>query len=685
MTARQFVAIARHDLRASLMPLAGSTLALVGAMTINMQRNNEPMKLPIAVWLLFGLIMGAGLIARDRRLGLNTCHDTLPQHPSAVAAVRFAVRMITVLGFTALFLYLKWHFNYKIFSPEWLCYSNPNIYMPYKDAIWQHITLVFPNALLAALTGFSLSAAFSAVSRRESTAAGAAFLSLLIFAVSLSVMALLHPCKAILIRMSLRSPLHWSAIVITVAGFTALLRSMSFKEQDSKPAVSRVIPPLAAALVIVLVLTAAAVYQFALTPLEKADEIYLAGAITDKSDDMIVVAQKDGIPLSIWRFGPETSKRLTNNPLAFHMVASEHHLAMFVLSQAEFLPRTRNSSIEIHDNRGGLIRRIYNQFEFSSGQWSPDGRYYAHFTRTDNGIGLVFIPPHETERILETPLDVKNDSILMNRNNMPGIAGWTGNGFLICYNIFWQENDTDHTRIWKVFPGESPEMLWEGNLWPERTVHNYKRDLLKWNDYRNSVMLPVWQDDRFMPVLHELSVDNGHINPIHEVMLSMDSMDDWTRNIAWSDSEPLLAKTEASAMIMLNYPVPGFELARLNTSFTIPVLFVMDPETLEITKFRGVYMHRPVFSRDNRFAAGYEFTDGGRLVVMDTHTGKRKIIDVAPSNAQQRSNRELDVIRYIWTGAGNIAVMLRNKEEIGLVNPLTGQYEPLLQLKGDRQ
>lgn len=653
MTARSIYALVHQDFRAVLIPLTGSILILCVIIGISVRTSYGPFDLEAPLWFLFGMILGAGIFARDRRTGIAPTLHSLPVSDLSRSMVRLVFRALLIVLTIAVFIKLKQQFDLYYWSSgrDW---TSPDIALRKLLHFYDNVPGMIGTGLLAALAGFLPTTAFSAVVRRETTAFGAAFLMLLTGFILLAVILALHPFWSLLTA----SVIHfqWIWVVLLGAGsIIAGIHGITLRDPEPRPALVRIIRPMAITLVFGAVLFAATPYYLFMRAPSLISKISFRAAIPGSTD--VLVSTRAGhenrsFGLGLWRMGSSRMNRLIGNDVVNNMSISPDGRYIAASIPWRHMWDYWRMTLEIRDISGHLIRRETGTFINFTGQWSPDGRWFAFPAMEMKKSGILFIPASADGSRIEWWPDTPEEQ---DTRDFPGIAGWLKDGSLIAYNTRLMPDKSSRTRFVRIVPGQKETLIWEGGLWPYQVNMQMLRDSITLIPRRNSLIAPVWQGpvpgDMWRPntvSLQEISIETGWMDVITEAPMSPIGSDRETRILCWSTMD-----TDADG---------------LHT-----VLNVMEIDTRVIRTIRASHLYQPALSPDGQWVAARRIGDNdpeqGRLILVNLDTGVERMLDQT-------------VAETLWLDDGGLAVISSEKNELGIVDPVTGDYEWVRVLKG---
>ncbi len=643
-----------QDLRAVLAPVIGGALMLVLAVIIHAQGDNRPLHIPEYAWILFGILMGAGLMARDRRLGADKYFAALPVRPVSTVMIRFLTRLVVASVVTGVLVILKWRFD--LFFSAGTRFMEFTFLAPEVAEAYSNIPQLLMQTIRWTILGLAPTAAFSAAFRRESSAVASTVILIIVVLLAALVILWLHPLNHVLMMLPLQTITPPFEILILIASVIALIANAGLREPELKYTWVRIIAPVTIAVIGSMGLMAFTPYQIVDMPLEKMDQMSFLDQIAPNpitDGNTLLYGWRYGRPAGIWRITSETDViKVTES---FRMLSvtpslSGNYLAAFVVSELSDQP---GMQIEILNIQGELMRRERVNTGFPGyGLWSPDEQWFVTSVRTAGGIGAVFIPSSASEPVLTSTFDV----IPYNRDTRTiRPAGWFDNETLVFYDLEHISDNRSITRLWQMTPGQTPEMIWEGDEWPYRVSQTYFDYFSSVIPERKSVILPAWPGDDTVSPEYSLRAPVMEVFPftgksefLAEIPMQTIGYNAEKRVMVWSDTEYQGDDTR---------------------TWTV----AMDIESRHRQVFVDIKLHRPEVSLCGRWIFTWGSPDTGHNAhLIDLETMKTKPVAYVLKQA-------------VWTDTSQLAVIHEDGRQYGLIDPDTGVFTSVLKLEGGRK
>ncbi len=606
--------------------------------------NGDPQPYPWIFWMLLGLVFGAGLVARERRLSTDRILGTLPVPAWKFHGLRFAFRSV-FLPILVLIL---------------ICFK------PLLDRLFYHRTLPGADsqivlAVIAALVGLSYAAAVSSVVRRESIALGGGFMGIMGTGVLFIGIILLHPENHLIFSTSFKL-LPWLGCILFPAGAISVIQAVETRDAGSSREINRMIIPLLAAVGISSVILWIAPYYLLAQPLEKRTKLSYIKAIP--GSDAVLLASRNSPGL--FRVTDTDSIRLTGNLIRFNPSSTGRFIN--VLRQRRFLWQ-HGSQLQLLDIDGEKVRPpVTGYISYQHGAWSPDDRYFATVKLADNQLikkpatkadkitrkrtrVILFLPSDPEKPPWEwrpVPADAWATGALI-------VVGWKDSGHLICVSApKLKQSSCGPVEIWEISPeSRSGSKVWTGDLclppffeWQRAPVSMFI------NRERNSIFLicrePSESDSQGR--LLEIFPDGGEL-VIHAEHLDLSDtwIDHTDSHICWITTGGKSRGSRYSDLI------------------------VHDINSMSSKSFRLPGITSALLSPNGKFAAchGYD----------KTHPEYNGVTMVNLATGETRVSLE-SVDEMIWTDRNRLAVLSHKGTEFGYLDPETNRYTKRLELIG---
>ncbi len=655
MTVRRVYALIHQDMRAVAIPLAGCVLIIACMVGISVRGSFGPFEIPFPVWLLFGMVTGAGIFARDRRTGIAPTLQSLPVSHLSRGLVRLVFRLFLVAVTILVVIEIVKQFD-LLYWASGRTWASPNLAIQKLQQLYRNVPGMMKTALQAALIGFMPAAVFSTVVRREATAFGAAFLTLLTAMILFVAVMVLHTLQGLASAALFNLFWLWTALV-SAGAVIAIIRGLTLREPEPRPALVRTIRPLAISVVVCGILYAASPYYLLARAPLLMSEMTMAAAIPG-SRDVIVEARGDlgdsDVSFGVWRMGLGRMNRLTDfSPI--RVIVSPDGRLMAIPRPSLHVWVYRRPVLDIHDISGKLIRRESGYPITYDGEWSPDSRWFACPGLLGSEGGIFIIPASGEGPRVECRMNMPDSPAAYLQ--IPGIIGWLEDGSVIAYSTRFIPDTGSLTRIVRIVPGEPATLIWEGNLWPYKVNREMFRAATALVPDRKSIIVPRWSgpDSNWQPKtvsLLEISIETGVMEFITEMPMATIGGDAGKRLIYWTDTQADTLSGNAGLVTEINVLETGSRMIR-----TIRVPHVI-PDSM---------------SPDGRWLAAHG-TGGmdpklAQLVIVELDTGVSRVMDRTVSST-------------LWLDDGSLAVISGMKNELGIVDPATGDYQLIRKLRG---
>ena len=658
MTARSVYAVIHQDFRASAIPLAACILAVAAMVGISVKGVYGPFEIPAFIWLLAGMATGSGVFARDRRTGIAPTIHSLPVSRVSLGIVRLAFRLLllTITILIVLLLLKQFDFMYWSSGRGW---ATHDVAVKKLLNVYRDTPGTIGNAMQALLIGFMTAAAFSSVVKRETTAFGAAFLTLLTALFLFAAILVLHPLWALVATALADFVWLWTALA-SAGTMIAVISGLKLREPEPRPALVRAIRPLGITMAVCAVLFAANPYLLIARAPSLMSEMTLAAAIPGSRE--ILVAAQGGWSwshsiqeLGIWRIGPGGMSLLADFA-PFRVIPSPDGQKMAMVGRSRHFWNYWKPVLEIRDLSGRLIRRESGDSITYHGEWSLDSRWFAYPAQIEEWeSGISIVPASGDGSRIECRLNVP-DSPETNLQ-IPGVAGWLEDGSLVAWSTRFVPDTGSLTRIVRIVPGEPEMLVWEGNLWPYRVNQEMFRAATVLVPDRNSIIVPRWSgpSSEWRPktvTLLEISLETGAMESIAEMPMMAVGSDAGKRLMVWTDTQ---ADTQSGEAVLFTE------------------VSVLEIGSRTIRTIRVPHVIKDSISPDGRWLAAHG--TGGKdpkialLVIVELDTGVSRVMDRTVS-------------RTCWLDDGGLAVVSGMQNELGIVDPATGDYQLIWARKG---
>ncbi len=641
MNRRMTCALIKHEMFALLLPLVFIVLCFI-TIEVGLSRlgNSDPDAFPWIFWLLFGLVFGSGLIARERRLRTDLVLGTLPVAAWKTHAFRFLFRGTFLPALVLALMFLK-------LPMDQLFYMRT---LPYRD-------YQFIEAIMAALAGFAIGAAVSAAVRRESLALGGGFLGVITAFVIMLTIFLVHP-ENNLVFSSTYDSIPWLEGILVIACLVAVIMAVRTRDPGSRREFGRMSIPILACFAVGGILMWVWPYYLLSAPLEKLGSITRMQSVPGSNEVILNGNARFGGRLGLYRVGETDSNRMTSVIYRFSPSRTGKYTA--VLNPQRYLWKHGNR-LQIFTLDGTETSVPHAGYlSYQQGRWSPDDAYYAtmqldgEFYTDSRGKDqrskeIVFISPDPG-----TPTVTWEPETLDGR--VPGVlfpVGWLNTEHLICcYMPEFTLGPCGPVEIWQVSPGTgSGHKIWTGDLcMPPFSEWQMKKRYVILNRDRNSVVLLKREsaEQNVQGWLTEIFLD-GREPQIHRELPGTSEIcpDQTDSKIAWQEN------------------------SKLADGALVTDLIVYDLHTMDSKSFRLPRVSALIISPDGHYAATRVYDkfhpDFDRIILVNLTTGEKTTVLEAVSE-------------MVWTDRNILAVLAYRGTELGYLDPITGEYKQRLKL-----
>ena len=427
MTFQAVKAIVNQERRVIFWLLLGSAVitALLGL--INRHSPSSTRQIDHVIWVLFGLLLGVGIRARDFRTGIHTWLDALPVRPAAIVAVRFIWRLLVVAagGFILFWLHTLLRSGLTGFAWE-----------------WQH-----RNALPSIYTGvaaFSLCALFAVIVRKELPAMGLGLLSLiLVSAVYEKLLGLYR----------LYAASHLLIVILAAACFGGCLWATWKAGKSRSQRLKRALLPLAAGIVLAAGFGSIWSRYLLLMSLHNADAYFMIHPVPAREGGLIVGRQQY---MGEYFFtDPWLVTTDGNTKLPITIATQCITISDIIPSPDGVLFATAKGIFTVQEGR-----IIPVEYPFVSGLWSADSRFFAYVSR--NSKRLAIIPVGTRGKEIAWELDKRTGF-----NIRFILAGWLDANTLVVGQELITDQRTEQARLWTLSTGGEKTLLWQGAPWEQ--------------------------------------------------------------------------------------------------------------------------------------------------------------------------------------------------------------------------